>query len=78
MLLKYLNELDAAVNDARVHPDRDHVKRCFECATVLEDYLHGQMEPVRQKGEELMRQLWPQDLPQPGAMKKHTYAAARH
>lgn len=62
MLLKYLNELDAAVSRARTHPDQAHMKRCVECATVLEHYLQGQMEPVRLKGEELMRKLWPADL----------------
>jgi hypothetical protein len=67
MLLKYLNELDAAVQSAKAHPDSAHVSRCIECATVLEAYLQGQMEPVRRKGEALMRELWPQDLPRPAA-----------
>ena len=57
MLLKYLNELDAAVANAKVYPDKAHLSRCVECAAVLENYLQGQMEPVRVKGEELMRKL---------------------
>lgn len=59
MLLKYLNELDSAVADAKAHPDGVHVERCVECAETLEDYLEGQMAPVKAKGEELMQALWP-------------------
>lgn len=75
MLLKYLNELDAAVSSAKSHPDSAHLKRCVECATVLEDYLQGQMEPVRVKGEELMRKLWPQPL---RTSAGQSFAAVRH
>lgn len=41
MLLKYLNELDAAVLNAKANPDQSHLKRCFECVDVLENYLQG-------------------------------------
>jgi len=60
MLLKYLNELDAAVLRARTYPDQAHVKRCFECVDVLENYLQGQMEPIRRRGREIMYQVWPE------------------
>lgn len=60
MLLKYLNELDAAVLNAKANPDQSHLKRCFECVDVLENYLQGQMEPIRRKGREIMYQVWPE------------------
>lgn len=75
MLLKYLNELDTAVAKAKVQPDTDHVRRCIECAAVLEDYLQGQMEPVRVKGEELMRKLWPQAI---ATSAGQSYTSVRH
>lgn len=78
MLLKYLNELDAAVANVRTHPDSVHVKRCVECAAVLENYLKDQMEPVRLKGEEIMRQIWPQDFTQLPGMGAPVFTSARH
>lgn len=74
MLLKYLNELDSAVAIARAHPDSNHLDRCMECAAVLDDYLAGQMEPVRVRGEELMRQLWPDDSNWPSIKTARQYA----
>ncbi|MBA3981088.1 MAG: hypothetical protein C0462_10860 [Alcanivorax sp.] len=62
MLLKYLNELDRAVKDAREHPGVEQYSRCAECADTLREYLSGQMEAVRRRGTEIMDQLLPEQF----------------
>lgn len=62
MLLKYLNELDRAVQAARLHPGLEQFSRCAECAEVLKDYLRGQIEPVRVRGTEIMETLLPEQF----------------
>ncbi|AJD47561.1 hypothetical protein A167_01043 [Alcanivorax sp. S71-1-4] len=62
MLLKYLNELDRAVQAARLHPGLEQFSRCAECVDVLRDYLRGQMEPVRRRGTEIMDTLLPEQF----------------
>jgi uncharacterized protein with PIN domain len=62
MLLKYLNELDRAVQAARLHPELAQFSRCAECVDVLRDYLRGQMEPVRRRGTEIMDTLLPEQF----------------
>lgn len=59
MLIKYLNDLERAVQRARTQPGLEQYGRCVECATTLESYLSGQMEPLRRKGFEIMEQLLP-------------------
>lgn len=62
MLLKYLNELESAVQEALASPDPAHYQQCLECVSRLEEYLQSQLEPVREKGFELMGALLPSDL----------------
>lgn len=59
MLIKYLNDLDRAVQRANAQPGLEQYFRCVECVDVLEAYLSGQMEPLRRKGREIMDQLLP-------------------
>ncbi|MEY1662515.1 hypothetical protein [Isoalcanivorax beigongshangi] len=60
MLLKYLNELDRAVQAAQQEPGQVQFSHCVECANVLKDYLRGQIEPVRVRGTEIMESLLPE------------------
>ncbi|MDX1805148.1 MAG: hypothetical protein R3292_13845 [Alcanivorax sp.] len=62
MLLKYLNQLEVAVREAQCRPGADQYARCAECVVVLEDYLDGQVEPVRRRGREIMRKLIPSSV----------------
>ncbi len=62
MLLKYLNDLDRAVEQARACPGVEQYSRCAECLFVLEDYLQGQVEPVRRRAEEIIEKLLPRDF----------------
>ncbi|MZR62383.1 hypothetical protein [Alcanivorax sp. DP30] len=62
MLLKYLNELEMAVQAMADHPDADTMNRCVKCVATLDAYLDAQMEPVKQRGRELMDGLLPADL----------------
>ncbi|MGB1465338.1 MAG: hypothetical protein ACPG8O_03155 [Alcanivorax nanhaiticus] len=62
MLLKYLNELEMAVQALADHPDADAMTRCTDCVAALDSYLDGQMEPVKQRGRELMDGLMPAEL----------------
>lgn len=62
MLIKYLNDLDRAVQRARQAPDMDAIGRCMDCVAVLQDYLAGQMEPVQRKGFEIMAHLLPDNF----------------
>ena len=62
MLIKYLNDLDRAVQRARQTLDIDSIGRCMDCVAVLQDYLSGQMEPVQRKGFEIMAHLLPADF----------------
>lgn len=64
MLLKYLNQLESAVNIAQQQPGLDSYARCADCLFVLRDYLRGQIEPVRTRGEEIIEQLLPVDFDQ--------------
>lgn len=59
MLIKYLNDLDRAVQKARVQPGIEQYARCADCVEILESYLDGQMEPLKRKGHEIMDQLLP-------------------
>lgn len=74
MLIKYLNDLDRAVQRASAQPGLEHYFRCVECVTVLEAYLDGQMEPLRRRGREIMDELLP---PQYGEWLARVQAA-RH
>lgn len=62
MLLKYLNDLDRAVQQVRQRPGPEAYGRCVECATVLSNYLHDQVAPLRERGFELMDELLPEEL----------------
>jgi hypothetical protein len=62
MLLKYLNDLDNAVQEARRRPGPEQIGRCMECAQVLSGYLDGQVEPLRRRGLELMEEMLPSQL----------------
>ena len=62
MLIKYLNDLDRAVQRARLTLDNESIGRCMDCVAVLQDYLAGQMEPVQRKGFEIMEHLLPDDF----------------
>ena len=62
MLLKYLNELEMAVQELAAHPDSDTLTRCTNCVATLDAYLDSQMEPVKQRGRELMDGLMPAEL----------------
>ncbi|MDF1820093.1 MAG: hypothetical protein P1U64_00875 [Alcanivoracaceae bacterium] len=59
MLIKYLNDLDKAVKLAVDSPTPEQYHQCQVCVTRLEDYLDGQLEPLRRKGLELMGELLP-------------------
>lgn len=61
MLIKYLNDLDRAVQKARAVPTLEHYRRCVDCVTTLETYLDGQLEPLKRRGVEIMEQLLPAD-----------------
>lgn len=60
MLLKYLNDLDYAVQEARRRPGPEQYGHCMECVAVLSDYLDDQVEPLRRRGFELMEELLPE------------------
>ncbi|WP_111657186.1 hypothetical protein [Isoalcanivorax indicus] len=77
MLLKYLNELDRAVKDAREHPGVEQYRRCAECAQTLRDYLDGQMDAVRRRGTEIMEQLLPEQFDDWMAELGAVHSAAR-
>lgn len=62
MLIKYLNDLDAAVADVMAHPGQAEYRRCLDCVEQLEAYLQSQLEPVQQKGRAIMDQLLPLGL----------------
>ena len=62
MLLKYLNDLDHAVQEARRCPGPVQYTRCMECADVLSDYLQDQVEPLQRRGRQLMEELMPAEL----------------
>lgn len=62
MLLKYLNELDRAVMEARIRPGLEQFNRCAECLYVVRDYLDGQIEPVRERGEQIVEQMLPEEF----------------
>ncbi|MEE4250602.1 MAG: hypothetical protein V2I38_08440 [Alcanivoracaceae bacterium] len=62
MLIKYLNDLDRAVQRARLTLDNESIGRCMDCVAVLQDYLASQMEPVQRKGFEIMEHLLPDDF----------------
>jgi hypothetical protein len=62
MLIKYLNDLDRAVQRARQTLDIESIGRCMDCVATLQDYLAGQMEPVQRKGFEIMAHLLPEDF----------------
>lgn len=59
MLIKYLNDLDRAVQKAQSQPGLEQYGRCVDCVTTLKNYLNDQMEPLRRKGFEIMEQLLP-------------------
>ena len=59
MLIKYLNDLDRAVQKARVQPGIEQYARCADCVEILESYLDGQLEPLKRRGLEIMDQLLP-------------------
>lgn len=59
MLIKYLNDLDRAVQRAQTQPGPEQFSRCADCVDTLETYLNGQLEPLKRKGFEIMEQLLP-------------------
>ena len=60
MLLKYLNELEQAVKAVADHPDASTMDRLPLWATH-DAYLDAQMEPVKQRGRELMDDMMPRN-----------------
>lgn len=54
MLLKYLNQLDAAIERAERDPGQDALDHCIECLHRVEAYLDTQIEPVRERGREII------------------------
>lgn len=62
MLLKYLNELEQAVQEASLCPGPVQYQRCLVQAAVLRAYLDGQVEPLRRHGLELMENVMPPEL----------------
>lgn len=62
MLIKYLNDLDAAVAAVMANPGQAEYRRCLQCVEQLEGYLQSQLEPVQQKGRAIMDQLLPVEL----------------
>ena len=74
MLIKYLNDLDRAVQKAKAAPCVEHYRRCADCVMTLETYLDSQLEPLRRRGFEIMEQLLPSDYP----AWQSTLEAARH
>lgn len=72
MLLKYLNELEQAVQEARVRPGPVQYRRCLVQASILRAYLDGQVEPLRRRGLELMEGVMPPELHE--QMVRHTPA----
>lgn len=63
MLIKYLNDLDRAVQKAKAAPCVEHYSRCADCVMTLETYLDSQLEPLKRRGFEIMEQLLPADYP---------------
>lgn len=59
MLIKYLNDVDRAVQKAQSQPGLEQFGRCVDCVATLEEYLDDQMEPLKRKGFEIMKQLIP-------------------
>jgi len=62
MLLKYLNELEHAIEAARRDPDFAHFCCCADAHFVVHDYLQGQIEPVRRRGEAIVERLLPSEF----------------
>ena len=62
MLLKYLNDLEMAVQQALDSPEPEQYHQCLECVARLESYLQSQLEPVREKGFQIMGELLPRDI----------------
>ena len=44
------------------HPDASTMDRCAHCVATLDAYLDAQMEPVKQRGRELMDGMMPPEL----------------
>lgn len=61
MLIKYLNDLDRAVQRTAQSPTLEQIGRCAECVAVLQEYLASQMEPIQRRGFEIMQRLLPAD-----------------
>lgn len=59
MLIKYLNDLERAVQRAQRQADDEAIGRCVDCVAVLQDYLVEQVEPIQRKGFEIMAHLLP-------------------
>lgn len=57
MLLKYLNELDEAIQRAEHDPGRDALDHCIECLQRVDTYLDTQIEPVRERGREIVANM---------------------
>lgn len=57
MLLKYLNQLDAAIQRAERDPGQDALERCIECLRQIEAYLDTQIEAVRERGREIVADM---------------------
>ncbi len=62
MLLKYLNELEHAIETASREPVFAHLCYCADAHFVVQNYLKGQMEPVRRRGEAIVEGLLPGDF----------------
>ena len=62
MLLKYLNDLEHAVQKARREPGVPQYRQCADCLLVLRRYLDTQVEPVRRRGEEIIEELLPEQF----------------
>ena len=54
MLLKYLNQLEQAVQAYLLQPEQQRLAICAEQVDILDAYLESQQVPVQQRGMQLM------------------------
>ena len=62
MLLKYLNQLDEAIDRAERDPGREALADCIEHLRFMEAYLDTQIEPVRDRGREIVADMMSEAL----------------
>lgn len=64
MLLKYLNQLEDAVQAARERQTLEAYRQLAICVLKVERYLEGQARPIRERGEQMMMTIMPDRLRQ--------------